>query len=492
MFKTGIKKITPFSGIASHDLVGLDFGSYSLKFVHARSYPGKKEILNLLHRPIGGLSDEDIVKTVQASFSELKVKNPSIINVIPSHVVITKNIEIPSADPKEIREIIDLQAGRHTPYSRDEIIIDYINIGTFKHSYTKILLIIVARSVIKRQFEILTKAGLKLEKVLLGVEGLSWAASKLLRLDTKDSPSSILHIDEDFTDFTVIFKDKVLFVRNIPIGAHHIIDERERYQTRFIEEVKRSLEAYQNENIEKNPTALVLTGAVEETKTLETALLDRLHLPMRTIPYLRNVLVSENIASIPATKRVSFLNAVACLFAAEEMKVNLIPEEVKLRKLVEERGKDLIETGIFTLVIFLLIFFILISKIYFKSTYLKKLNTKFQSLSRETQKLEKDYETISFMRSYLANRGYSLNVLTELYGVAPPDLELNDIRFDGEGKFSIKGTAETMSTVFTFVDNLGKSKYFKDAKTRYTTNRKDGLKDVTDFEITAQLKKESE
>ena len=65
-----------------------------------------------------------------------------------------------------LKEIIDLQAGRHTPYSREEIIIDYINIGTFRENYTKILLIIVTLSVVRRQLEILAKAGLSTEEVL--------------------------------------------------------------------------------------------------------------------------------------------------------------------------------------------------------------------------------------------------------------------------------------------------------------------------------------
>ena len=83
----------------------------------------------------------------------------------PAHLTIAKNIEIPSLDPDEIKEIIDLQAGRHTPYSRGEIIIDYINIGTYRENYTKILLVIVTLSVVRRQIEILAKAGLITEKV---------------------------------------------------------------------------------------------------------------------------------------------------------------------------------------------------------------------------------------------------------------------------------------------------------------------------------------
>jgi len=42
-----------------------------------------------------------------------------------------------------------------------------------------------------------------------------------------------------------------------------------------------------------------------------------------------------------------------------------------------------------------------------------------------------------------------------------------------------------MSAIFSFVDEMGKSKYFKDVKTKYTTRRKEGEEDVVDFEIAA-------
>ena len=182
----------------------------------------------------------------------------------------------------------------------------------------------------------------------------------------------------------------------------------------------------------------------------------------------------------------------ASLLSRGGVKVNLIPEEIKLRKSLEERGKELIKSGIFVLTIFVLVFSILMGKIYFKNTYLNNLKSKYKSLNQEAKKLEKDFEKIGLIRGFLLNRGYSVEVLSELYDVALFDLELNDIRFDDvTDKFTIKGTAESMATVFSFVDNMESSEYFKDVKTRYTTKRKDGLRDVTDFELISILDKKT-
>lgn len=492
MFGMNIRRLNFLSTSGKQEFIGIDFSSNTLKLVHASGFSNKRRIVNLLSRDITGLPDAEISKVIRACFDNLAVKDANIINTVPSHLILSKNIEIPSIDREVIKKIVDLQAPRHTPYSHEEIISDYIDLCTYKHTYTKILLVIVARNVIKRQFEMLEKAGLKLGSVLLAPESLAWSISKILKVETEGSPAAVLHIDEDFTDFSVVFKNKVLFIRSIPIGARNLLNEKEKFVMRFIEEIKRSLEAYQSEEIESYPKIIVLTGAIEELRDLETVLNNNLHLSAKIVPYFSSLMIPDEILRTAfKTRYPSFLNVIAPLLAWEQAAVNFIPEEIKIKRSLEERGRDLIKIGVFTFTIFILAFFILITKIYFKSAYLKSLSNKYQTLDQESQKLEADSSKVKTIRDYLSNRGFFLEVLTELHNVTPLDLELNDIRFDEQNKFSVRGAAESMSTVFSFVDSMKKSKYFQDVKTKYTTKRKEGLRDLTDFEITALLNKEA-
>ncbi len=488
MFGINLGRLNPFFGVNSRELVGIDLSTNNLKIAYVRTTGNKPEIVSLLTRNIGGLSEENISKIIRNCFIDLKARSPVIVNTIPSHLVITKNIEIPSTDPKEIKEIINLQAGRHTPYSREEIIVDYVDIGVYKNNYTKILLIIVARNIIDKQLKILNNAGLKLDRVVFMPESIACFVTNMLKIDSEISPVSVIHIDDEFADFMVIFKSKIAFIRSIPVGAKHLTEEKERYQLKFSEELKRSFEAYQSEDIEKNPNMLVLTGAVEELSDLEPVLNSTLRLPIKMTPYFKNLFISNEVLKAKSlTKHVSFLNVIAPLTACQELKVNLIPEEVKLRRAFEDRGKELIKTGIFVLAIFVLIFSILLSKIYFKNAYLNNLTKKYQSLSGDAKKLEQDFARINLIKNYLLKRGYSLELLAELYNIASLDLKINNIRFDSQGKFALTGTALSMSTVFSFVDDMEKSKYFKEVKTKYTTKRKEELMDVTDFELIALL-----
>lgn len=494
MPKFSLKKFNPAARISGKELLGIDLSGPTLKIVHLRVSPARAEVINFFSRSILGLSEDDAARVVRSALAEMNVRNAEVIDVIPTHLVISKNIEIPSINMQEIKEIINLQAGRHTPYSREEIIVDYVDIGTYKRSYTKILLIILARQVIKKQFEIFKRAGLKPEKVFLSAEGISRCASQILKLDTDSAPVAIIHIDDAVSDFTVVYKSKAIFLRSIPIGASNLSEERQIFQARFAEEIKRSLESYQSEDIEGNVVSAVLTGAIDDLRDITMAVSDALHIPAKAVSYAHNVIIpNEAFNRMAAVKGVSFFGVSAGLLVYQQMKIDLVPEEIKLKKALEERGKQLIRTGIYVLSIFVVVFLILVSQIYFGTAYLNKLQKKYQPLSAEVEKLEGDYSKTSRVKNYLSMRGYSLEVLSELYNLVNEGLLLNDIRYDDQQqKFSIRGTAESMSLVFSFVERMEKSKYFSDVKTKYTTKRKEGSKDVTDFEIAASLDRGSD
>ncbi len=474
-------------GPASRDSVAIEIGTTAVKLAYVRVAGSKKELAGLLSRPAQGLSDADLGKFILDFIASYKIKSPELFLVVPSAGVITKNIEVPSTNPREIKEIISLQAGRHTPYSREEVIVDFVNLGTHKKNYTKILMVIVTTKQVKKHLEILEKNGLRVQKVFFAPEAMAWVSVRALRMDPVD-PFGFIHIDSDSTDFMVMHKGRILFLRSVPVGKQQLTADKEKAQAKFTEEIKKSLEAYQGEDIEKTPTALYVGGASAGLSYLELLLNSTLHLPVKPVEYARGVTAGRQAAEYLAQEStLSFFAPVAGLMARKETRVDLIPEEIKLKKILQQRGRDLIAMGFLCMSIFVLVMVILTVKWYFKSSYLETLDKKYQSLHKDAQVLENDFNKISLVKNYQSGQGYPLNVLGELVEQVPMDLEINEIRYDSQGKFSTKGTASSMSTVFSFVDNLNKSKYFKEVKTKYTTKRKEEGKDVVDFEITSLL-----
>ena len=154
------------------DYISIYLGEELIKIAYLE-VAGSSKLSHAAKRDIHGLSEADLPKAVQSLLATMNVRRARAIVVIPSNQATTKNIEIPSRDPAEIKSIINLQAGRNTHYSREEILISYINIGVYQTNYTKVLLVIMNRNVVKRQITILEKVGLKIDKILFVPEGIA-------------------------------------------------------------------------------------------------------------------------------------------------------------------------------------------------------------------------------------------------------------------------------------------------------------------------------
>lgn len=470
------------------DTISINFSDDILKIAYTRTSAIKKGVLNLINKDIANLSDDEIAEVIKKSLAEAKVKNPAVICLVPSSLAIIKNIEIPSTDPKEIKEIVDLQAARHTPYSSEEIIVGYITIGISKINYTRIFLIIVNQSVIRKQMGILRKANLEVKKVIFEPEGINNVICKNLKLESEELPVAILHIDKLSSDFIASLKGKIIFTRNISIGAQHFLQDREKYINDFREEIKKSLETYQSEEIGGSLGMWILSGASHFfQEDLAVPLKEILDVNVKGFNY-DSLPVSQTATEIISqAKDSSFLDVIAPLLSAEKLHIDLMPEEVKLQRAFRERSKNIIQTAVLLALILVLVGGILMSKIYFRESYFKKFETEYKATNQKAESLEKTFEMVQLVRGYISKRGYVLEILSQLYDLIAPEIYLSEIKFDRRGAFSIKGTSTSMASVFSFITSMEQSEYYKDVKTNYTRKREEGGEDLVDFEIVSVL-----
>ncbi|MCK5179077.1 MAG: PilN domain-containing protein, partial [Candidatus Omnitrophica bacterium] len=281
-----------------------------------------------------------------------------------------------------------------------------------------------------------------------------------------------------------ICKGEVIFVRSIPIGKQHLISEQDRYQMRFIEEVKKSFETYQSEDIGSLPEEIILTGSVREDSELQDLLGKMLYMPVKFFSYLDHVpLASQELKKSLSVGQDSFLDVIAPLINPVRKHINLIPEEIKLRKRFEEKSKDLVAAGVYILTIFAMLCLILISKIYFKASYLKNINDMYAPVIEASKRLEKDFSQMRLIKRELKDRHIAIEVLAELYDLIPTDVQLNGIKFSLQGRFSIEGNSRTMGMVFSFIGDMEESELFKNVESKRTTKRKEEGEEIVDFEI---------
>ncbi len=248
------------------------------------------------------------------------------------------------------------------------------------------------------------------------------------------------------------------------------------------------METYQSEDIDKPPQVLIFTGAIELINDLQTVVSNAIAIPTQIMPYFSCLPLNPTVlSSLKMASNLSFFNTTSVFLGSRDLKVNLIPEEIKLKRQFEERGQELIKMSIYIICIILLIGGIFLNRLYFKGMYLAKLKKINQSMGEEAQILEKAMERIRIIKMYLKSRGYSLEVLSALYDVMPKEIMLTNIKVDAAGNFYLKGSARAMSNVFSFVSALEASDYFSNVKTNYTTSRKQKDEDWADFGITCVI-----
>jgi len=473
-----------FLNFRKNDFLGIDIANETLIIAHMVIQFNKKELVNIFSSDIKGLSEESVAERIKTFIEKSRIKNPAILGIIPSHFAITKNIEVPSTDPREIKEIINLHANRQTPYGRDEIVVDYINIGLYRENYTKILQVIVTKNFVNRYTGILEKVGFQPQRMFLIPDAIARFYSIFLSLKTKSAPKIILHIDAATTDFIVVFRQNVIFLRSMPVGGRQLLEGKEQNQDFFIDEFRNTIEAYKSEGIEE-------TAIDEVIFTEERPWLDNLIILMqgffsakiKTLPYLKEIPAAGEIKTQIKASPASFLKVIAPLLVFEKLVVDFTPQEAKLSREIKEKGRDVIKVGISLMIALVLICSISLIKIYFKTTYLKSLDEKYHSLNQEAKELDRSLDRIRMVRKYLDRRGYSLEFLKELYGVTPADIRYNEIRFQGSGDFSLSGTARSMSRIFSFISALDKTKFFKNAKAKYTKTKEEEGGTVADFKI---------
>ncbi len=481
-----LKFSLPFSSHSkSRDVLGIELDEHHLKMVHLQQKGIRREFSNIFVHPVRGLSDDAVLLQMRQTIAQWKAADARTFLAVPLPLVITRNIEIPSQEPAEIKEIVNLQASRHTPYARAEIIVDMMNLGVVRERYSKILLVIVPKETVNRQIQIVERSGLHLERVIFPPEAIAIASSKMMGKEADEGAYGVLHVDYTFTSFIVVDGGKIVFVRGIHIGANHLLEEGSNTADHFQDELEKSMETYTTDEVGAAPKTILLCGVAQQNPEFEELLGDTLHMKVKRASYLDYFHTSESAKNAAvSSKNVSFLNLLAPIAMFDKLRVDLTSEEKRLKLQLERRAKEMLKTGILTMILLSLIFVDVTSKISFKRAYLKQITTHYLPVRDGAKQLELMLAKTELVKSYLVSRGNSLRALTELYDVTPLDIRLSEIRYDeSTQKFSVKGTSSVMSSVFGFVSDLEKSNIFKNVKTRYVTSRQEGGRDVADFEI---------
>ncbi|UCB57598.1 MAG: pilus assembly protein PilM [Candidatus Omnitrophota bacterium] len=461
-----------------------------LKIVQAESFANIRKINKIIIEKFEQSSDDKISARLGSLSKELNIASDFLVICVPHQLTAIRNLELPSINSAEIKDMVTLQVGKQTPFTKDEIIYDYQVLDTNAEGYSRVMLAIVHQDVVRQYIKVLEKAQLKTERVALSPEGLFAWHRFARREKAENKPCALIDVNYDKSNFTVILKDKLIFCRNISIGYLQSINKMEEWQKKFIEEITHSIYACQSEMIDKEIYKVIITGAEMLTAGLDEGLFKaQLGLPIEIIPQLENIPITrEVIEQYNASTRNTSISAL-CGFALSypEQKVNLVPAQLLIEKSLKERGKDLYVFGMCLVFILAAISSIFLGRMYNKQQYLARLKQEESSIKGKVARLDNMMKEINAMKRRSLTKNFSLNFIYEIHRAILPEIYLDSLNFNGKMQLTLRGTSTAMPAVITFRQALEESKYFQDVNTKFATTRKEGAKELTDFEIVCPL-----
>ncbi|MBI4432252.1 MAG: pilus assembly protein PilM [Candidatus Omnitrophica bacterium] len=467
----------------SHQRLFTEIGPGGTKWVLTKGSSHSPEVVDA-----GFIPSEAPAGELQAIIKKYKLGPEDVASAIPRRQVTARNLELPSTQPAEIKKIIDLQAVKQTPYAATEILYDYHILKSFREGYSSVLLVVAHRDVLNNHLKILNEAGLKPPQVTIGAEASALWAVRHLKTPKPDDAVVFLDVDTQHTDLIVLHGRELVFSQNISVGTEKLEAEGEAGLEKWMDEVSRSMHIYRTEEIAKEPVFLLAGGATaaikpafERLKTV-TGLAD-----VKELPVWEPLIKIFKARGKDYEKHLSFSSVSGLAHQDKILPINLVPEETLLKESLLEKGRNLLWTGILALSIFLVVSGIFATKVYRKTQYLKWLENRVASTQDTANQVESMKKRI---KDGLALHDAGMRFFDEIihvHRILPKEIYLTEISVARDERLQIQGRAETMTSVFDFVNNLKSNALFREVETKRINKRMVDNKEIVDFEIESRL-----
>src|SRR5437773_6816064 len=484
----------PFQSKRQRTITALELSGEWLKVAQVAVSAKGKRLLRLIARPV--VLQEEVSQTLSGLFKAGMSSADSVVISIPRNLVTVRNLQLPTTDPHELKEMIDLQAAKQTPYAKEEIIADFQVVRRSPEGYTDVVLITTHRSVSNRCLKILDDFHLKAAGIRLSSHGVlsSWQLMRGATRDEERGPTAVLDIDSNFSDFLVTRSGAVTFTKALSIGSAKLAEQENEIE-KLAEEIQRAVDIYESERVGQGITKLVVTGSEGDLARLIPSLTAKLRLPVQRVSLVERLPGAREAMDLPEAQRgsVSFAAVLGLAWNAERAGIDLTPQEVRIREALEHKGRAIMVMGILGVSILAALTALVSQHVYFKKQYLEQLEAEIARTQQAASDVDSLRKRLRIIREAERRENSSLEILSVLHRSTPPEIYLRTIAFEEQSQVVLKGMTQKMSTVFEFVSTLEKLPNFRQVKTKNATRSgsKDGSDEI-EFEITCPLAKKNE
>lgn len=403
--------------------------------------------------------------------------------ILPRAIFFTKLITLPSVDEQEIRKMVSLQINGLLPYAPEQAVWDFVVSGQ-RNASSDILILAVARQTLMKYLRILSSAGFFPTVVTVS----SYALAELWANVDPTGHKVLFFSDENSTEICFCSEGKFYFSRSIAYGTSDFSTDK---IADFWSSLRLTFEAQRKSFSQYGvPAGLYLKRSSDD---FDKTFVDQL---IKVSGFSWEDLSVEAFKRksgpfyLPQQKVLSVDTVLVLAFLEKGFKhvCNFLPKDFK--------DKHNLKAGRQSVIVFICLFLMSVlsvtlalgAPIVKKMQHIKSLDEQLKRIERPFLKLRKEQELLASLKNDLAQRVSLLDLVQELYAVAPSGVAFTRIRLSEQNKLDLEGQAFVSSAVNDLQEKMTGSFLFSDVNIEHTVRRSGPLGEVVRFEITSKIK----
>jgi Tfp pilus assembly PilM family ATPase len=390
--------------------------------------------------------------------------------VIPRHEAAARIVELPSQDPDEIRGMVHLSAEEIVPVPLSELLTAHCTLETLPGGASRVLAVVVRKTVVESALAVVAAAGLRIEQVLLSTACLMTA----LRRSELAPVAAALHVSPDGFEAAVLRDNALVFSRGVVQSvATAPGDPSPESIEELIAEFRASLATYRRDSRDGAAAAeIVLSATGIDTEKLTRALHDAFGAPVRRI----GDLVAQGT-----------LHAIG---GDRAYHISLMPEAELNRRAAAGTRTRLVRYAIAAGIAAVAALALYAQMIAQRGAYLRELDQRAEELRPTARTLLAKRKQLQIIDQTVDRSLSPLRILAQFADTAPDKgVNFSRFTFDRSDGLVLSGSATDPALFDNLIDNIRATSadtfpQFARAREMYRTARAERGRQVWDFAVT--------
>lgn len=464
-------------------LTVIEFSAGSIKLAQSRM---DKQIFISKLIVKDGIADSEyeFTKELEKIIKDNHLKINDLIISLDRSLVTIRSVKLPFTSEEEIKNMANWQASKLLPYKVEEMVVSHQTLTVDENGFAHVNLVIAPRIIIRKFINVCEALKLKTKSIALSSEGLLRWYSDAQQRQANDT-LFLVDVQKNKSELVIVDQNKFIFSRSFALAQ---TQDEESAKNKIIEEAKLSMEYFGKQENSPQIKKIVLVGDRQWISDLAITFRASFSLPVDTLDHIENLDLRENISELSVKGVYSFASVCGLALSKKPLEIDLCPPELKDKISYLEKKKELLRALILLFSAVLVIGCMFAFSIYHKKKTIDILNAQIEKTSPAAKEIQNIKNKIAIINRQLDTESSSMEILRKLHEVAPAEIYLNSFMYQEDSEVIIKGTAPSMSLVFSFVPILNETSFFENVQVKYVTQRKTVTGEITDFEIVCKLK----